>query len=135
MAAQLVTVVRPLTVTTASGNPFIIAPGEQATVEWKGWSPVLKGGIYYLTGTMHNADGRQLRCWDGFEPWVRVDRLHRAVAHTELLYRYCDRCHGTGRDLGRIARSRYDYVNGQAVMPTCPACAATGHAKTYPATA
>jgi hypothetical protein len=127
---QLVTLVLPLTVTTASGKPFTITPGEQATATWAGWTPTIKGSTYYLSGTMHNAEGRLLRCWDGFEPRVRVDHLHRAVTHTEPLYRYCDRCHGTGRNLW--AHNYGDRRSHDG--PNCKACSGSGHARTYPAT-
>lgn len=130
MTSQLITVVKPLTVTTVNNNNFIVSPGQQATVKWDGWSPISGGGFYRLSGAMHNADGRRLRCWPGYEPTVRVDRLHRAVAHAEPLFRYCDRCHGTGRNL-----AQHNYGTRRALDgPHCKACTGTGHTKVYPAT-
>jgi hypothetical protein len=131
---QLVTVARPLTVTTANGNPFTVAAGQRITVTLLAWWPNA-GGLYRVSGEMRDADGRQLRHFPGYEPTVRVDRLHRAVSHTEPLYRWCDRCQGTGHDLARVRRSLYDWVDGRPVMPTCQACTGSRHAKTYPATA
>lgn len=63
---------------------------------------------------------------------MRVDRLHRATAHPEPLYRFCRKCNFTGR----ITHWR----NGQsmdllAAPKPCAACEGTGHAKTYPPTA
>lgn len=130
MSTQLVTVVRPLTVTTANGKPFTIAPSQQATAAWSGWTPDLKGSTYYVTGTLHDTDGRILRCWEGFEPQVRVDRLHSATEHAEPLHRYCDRCHGTGRNLWA-----HNYGDRRAYDgPNCTACSGSGHTRTYPAT-
>jgi hypothetical protein len=134
VTSQLVTVMRPLTVTTANKNPFVVAVGQQITVTLLSWWPRL-GGAYQVSGSLHGTDGRQLRYFPGYEPTVRVDRLHRAVAHSTPLYRWCDRCQGTGNDLVRIRRSHYDWVDGQHAYPGCPHCAGTGHAKTYAATA
>ncbi|MFI8084315.1 hypothetical protein ACIF6L_26370 [Kitasatospora sp. NPDC086009] len=131
-APQIVTVVRPLTVTTANGNPFIVAVGERVTVTLAPWLPK-QCGTYRVSGSLRDVSGRVLRYFPDYEPTVRVDRLHRAVTHGAPLARHCDRCHGTGRDLGRISRSHYDWVEGVAKMPTCQACDATGFARTYPA--
>jgi hypothetical protein len=133
MASQLVTVVRPLTITTAGGNPFVLGAGQRATVDllpfWPG-----QANLYRVSGSLHHAgDGRALRCFPGYEPTVRVDRLHRAVAHPEPLYRHCDRCHGSGQDIRRVRRSQYDWTDGEPVVPTCQPCEGTGHSRVYPA--
>ncbi|MFB7908138.1 hypothetical protein ACFC1T_17035 [Kitasatospora sp. NPDC056076] len=127
--SQLITITRPLTVTTANNNPFTLAAGQQVTATLIPWWPG-KIGLYELSGRLVSSDGRQLRYFPGFEPTVRVDRLHRATSHAEPLYRHCDRCHGTGHNLWAHNHSDRRSLDG----PTCKACSGTGHARTYPAT-
>ncbi|MEV7770481.1 hypothetical protein [Kitasatospora sp. NPDC086791] len=127
--SQLITITRPLTVTTANGNPFTLTVGQQVTATLIPWWPG-KAGLYQLSGCLVSPDGRQLRYFPGFEPTVRVDRLHRAVDHPEPMYRHCDRCHGTGRNLWAHSYGDRRSLDG----PTCKNCAGTGHARTYGAT-
>lgn len=125
-----VTTTRPLAA-TFNGKTLTIPAGHTFTAEWVGWDPIVKGGTYRLHGVLHGTDGRRRRVFPGFEPTVRVDRLHRAATHTEPLHRYCDRCHGTGRNLWL-----HDYANRRSLDgPHCKVCTGTGHTKTYPANA
>jgi hypothetical protein len=116
-------------VTTANGRPFVLAVGQQVTAALVPWWPG-KAGLYQLSGHLVATDGRRLRYLPGYEPTVRVDRLHRAVTHPEPMYRHCDRCHGSGQNLWAHCYSDRRSLDG----PTCTACTGTGHARTYPAT-
>ncbi|WP_405611420.1 hypothetical protein [Streptomyces sp. NBC_01508] len=119
-----VTFTRPLKITTANGRQVTIPVGAQAEAKFVGWTPVAEGAMYQLSGEFG------VRFLPGFEPTVRVDRLHRATAHAEDLHRFCRNCHFTGQ----VTHWR----NGRSMdlLPEprpCTACEGTGHAKTYPA--
>ncbi len=125
MSAVTVTTTRPLAV-TFNGKSFTIPAGHTFAAEW-----TYDRGFYRLHGALYGADGRQRRVFPGFEPTVRVDRLHRAATHTEPLHRHCDRCQGTGRNLAAGNPSDPRRHDG----PDCKACAGSGHTRTYPAKA
>lgn len=129
---QTVTTTRPLTVTRATGRDFTLPAGVQVEVTFAGWTTEANGAMYVLGGRnfQQAAYAAGIRVYDkpapGLTPLVRVDRLHRAVTHSESLHRYCNKCQHTGR----INRDR------SGILPhprPCTACEGTGHAKTYPA--
>lgn len=129
---QNVTTTRPLTVTRATGRDFVLPAGVQIQVQFAGWTPKAGGAMYELSGdafieAAYEAGARVYpEPAPGLRPLVRVDYLHRAVAHPEPLHRYCSKCQFTGR----INRERGQWL----LHPrACPACDGTRHSKTYPA--
>lgn len=123
---QRVTFIRPTTVFSATtGREFTVKADTWADVE-RGGGPVTGRNCWYKP----YIEGRDRH---GYEPYVRVDRLHRATEHAEPFYRGCDHCHG----LGTTQNVRLPGVRGYHFVPepvSCPGCSGRGYAKEYPGT-
>jgi len=123
---QRVTFIRSAKVFSgATGRELVIKAGTWADVEIGGGPLTGKNCWYRLY-----IEGRDRQ---GYEPYVRVDRLHQATEHAEPLYRLCDDCHGSGKTQHvRIPGLRGRHFVSDPVP--CPECSGKGHTKEYPAT-
>lgn len=122
---QRVTFTRSATVfSAATGHEIYVEAGAHAWVELGGGPLTSPNGWYKLT-----IEGR--RTSPGWEPRIRVHRLHQATMHPEPLYRICDSCHG----LGRTQHVRIPGFRGKQYVSEpvpCPECTGNGHTKKYP---
>ncbi|MFD8339986.1 hypothetical protein ACFV42_46475 [Streptomyces solisilvae] len=109
----------------ATGRELVIEAGTWADVELGG-GPITGKNCWYKL----YIEGRERH---GYEPYIRVDRLHRATEHAEPLYRRCDGCHG----LGKTQHIRVPGLRGRHFVSDpvdCPGCNGKGYAKKYPST-
>ncbi|MDE1675193.1 hypothetical protein [Nocardia gipuzkoensis] len=118
---------------TRSATAFSGATGRELVIEAGTWADVELGGGP-ITGKLCwyrlYIEGRERH---GYEPYMRVDRLHRATEHAEPLYRLCDGCHGGGKTHHiRVPGFRGRLYVSEPV--DCPGCSGKGHTKKYPAT-
>ncbi|MET8985883.1 hypothetical protein ABZW49_10580 [Nonomuraea wenchangensis] len=106
----------------ATGREIVIEAGTWADVEPGGGPITARHGWYRLY-----IEGRDRH---GYEPYIRVHRLHQATEHAEPLFRLCDECHGSGRTQHLKVRG-----SGRRVFLStpvaCPACEGKGHSKEY----
>ena len=110
----------------ATGRELVIEAGTQADVELGG-GPLTGKNCWYR---LYVVGGRDRY---GFEPYIRVDRLHRATKHAEPLYRLCDDCHGSGKTHGIRVPGLRGRLPVSDPVP-CPGCSGRGHTREYPAT-
>ncbi|MGW4476842.1 hypothetical protein ACWENQ_44925 [Nonomuraea sp. NPDC004354] len=109
----------------ATGRELVIEAGTWADVE-PGGGPLAGGNGWYKL----YIEGRERH---GYEPYIRVHRLHRATEHAEPLYRTCDACHG----LGKTHHIRVPGVRKRLFVSEpapCSECSGKGHTRKYPAT-
>ncbi|MER6109287.1 hypothetical protein [Streptomyces hirsutus] len=123
---QRVTFIRPTKVfSAATGRELVIEAGTRADVT-PGGGPITGKNCWYRI----YIEGRERH---GYEPYIRVDRLHQAAEHAEPLYRRCDDCHGSGE----TQHIRVPGLRGRQFVSEpvpCPGCSGKGHTKEYPAT-
>lgn len=123
---QRVTFIRSAKVfSSATGREIVVEAGTWADVEMGGGPLTGKNCWYrvYIEGRDRN----------GYEPYIRVDRLHRATKHAEPFYRLCDDCHGSGK----TQHIRFPGLRERQFVSdpvACPGCSGKGHTKEYPAT-
>ncbi|WP_329583722.1 hypothetical protein [Streptomyces sp. NBC_01361] len=109
----------------ATGRELVIEAGTWADAELGGGPLTSPNGWYRLY-----IEGRERH---GYEPYIRVHRLHQTTAHAEPLYRLCDNCQG----LGKTQHVRVPGIRGRLFVSDpvdCPGCSGRGHTREYPAT-